>query len=384
MRFDSVLNLQAEIFKDVFDFVEEPHASRAGSSKPPVLVDPRVLEETLVQVQPEVISEAAPDFRPVGDVAGTQILATERRAGKIKKRDTDELALGVGHKGNRQEDGYELVVIYQDRRLKRSRLLARIAERCKGEMRIVYGGRVRAGAAWHRDLNPTLRIGSSVGHYRITAGTLGCFVRHRDSGANGFLSNNHVLANVNRGKPGDEIRQPGRSDGGSPADRIASLRAFVPIQFGSLSNLTDCAWASFEQPPRPVNARERFDSADIVVGTLATPNPREILPGEFVVKTGRTTGYTQGEVDAINVNNLNVDMGGGSVARFDNQIQITSLNKGSFSAGGDSGSLIVNTRSEAVGLLFAGSRSGGFENSGFTWANPIATVLEQLRLDIVR
>ncbi|MEP3276323.1 MAG: hypothetical protein ABJN26_07400 [Stappiaceae bacterium] len=384
MKFDSVLNLQADIFKTLFDFVELPASADLETSAIPVLVDPRVLDESIVQVEPIAISESAPEFKPIADVTEKQVLATERRAGKIEKRETDELALGIGHKGAQQDDGYELVVIYQDRRLKKSRLLERIAKHCKGEMRLVYGGRVRASGAWHRELNSTLRMGSSVGHFRITAGTLGCFVQHRETGANGLLSNNHVLANVNRGKPGDEIRQPGRSDDGSPADRIASLRAFVPIQFGGMTNLVDAAWASFDQPPRSVNASERFDSADISVGKLMGSAPRDILPGEFVMKIGRTTGYTQGEVDAINVNNLNVDMGAGAVARFDNQIQITSLNKGSFSAGGDSGSLIVNTQSEPVGLLFAGSRSGGFENAGFTWANPIATVLDQLGLNIVR
>ena len=88
-----------------------------------------------------------------------------------------------------------------------------------------------------------------------------------------------------------------------------------------------------------------------------------------VLKYGRTTGLTKGRVYAINVTiDVTYDT---DVARFENQIMIT---PGTFSAGGDSGSLIVvdSKRSadhhKAVGLLFAGS-------SLYTIANPIGPVL---------
>ncbi len=56
--------------------------------------------------------------------------------------------------------------------------------------------------------------GVSLGHYRITAGTFGCLVRDRASGAPLMLSNNHVLANSNDATVGDAILQPGPADGG--------------------------------------------------------------------------------------------------------------------------------------------------------------------------
>jgi hypothetical protein len=93
------------------------------------------------------------------------------------------------------------------------------------------------------------------------------------------------------------------------------------------------------------------------------------------MKYGRTTGLTKGRVDAINAT---VDVGYSTgVARFTGQIIIR---PGSFSAGGDSGSLIVSNergseKKKPVGLLFAGS-------SFFTVANPIGLVLEAFDPDI--
>ena len=90
-----------------------------------------------------------------------------------------------------------------------------------------------------------------------------------------------------------------------------------------------------------------------------------------VRKYGRTTGQTNGRIDAINAI-VNVNYGSPGVARFVNQIIIK---PGNFSAGGDSGSLIVVQKGgdagKPVGLLFAGSFS-------ITVANPIDAVLSQL------
>jgi len=72
--------------------------------------------------------------------------------------------------------------------------------------------------------------GVSIGHVDVTAGTFGCLVRR---GTEIFiLSNNHVLANVNSGQPGDAIIQPGRYDGGTPADKVAVLAEYIPLDFG--------------------------------------------------------------------------------------------------------------------------------------------------------
>jgi hypothetical protein len=91
------------------------------------------------------------------------------------------------------------------------------------------------------------------------------------------------------------------------------------------------------------------------------------------MKYGRTTGLTKGSIAFINAT-VDVNYGASGIARFVDQIVIQ---PGSFSAGGDSGSLIVldgkgrdiaNDKGKPVGLLFAGS-------AFYTIANPIDAVL---------
>ena len=94
--------------------------------------------------------------------------------------------------------------------------------------------------------------------------------------------------------------------------------------------------------------------------------------GTAVHKLGRTTGHTQGTITQTNVV-VDVQYGGG-IVRFENQMSIQSGIADPFSAGGDSGSLIVDTDDNAVGLLFAG-------NDVTTFANPIDEVLVALSIE---
>jgi len=70
--------------------------------------------------------------------------------------------------------------------------------------------------------------GVSIGHYQVTAGTLGMVVRK--NGVRYILSNNHVLANENKAQIGDSILQPGVYDNGTATDEIAKLSEFIPVQ----------------------------------------------------------------------------------------------------------------------------------------------------------
>ena len=210
--------------------------------------------------------------------------------------------------------------------------------------------------------------GYSVGHVKITAGTLGTCV-YDQIGTPGnpsgipnqyyILSNNHVLANSNNASPGDPILQPGPFDGGvDPADRIATLDRFIPITFeppvprAKHRNLVDAALASgeFHDLKREIHW----------VGHLSGWRPRSrINVGLEMQKTGRTTNYTTGRVTAIGAT-VDINYGGGRVARFRDQIIATAM-----SAGGDSGSICADRDNKAVGLLFAGS--------------PVATILNQIQ-----
>ena len=211
-------------------------------------------------------------------------------------------------------------------------------------------------------------IGVSTGHPDVTAGTIGARVT---DGSNIYaLSNNHVYANENRAIVGDTIIQPGSYDGGiAPADSIGTLYQFVPLDFNGGSNSIDAALA--------LSSVEYLNNATPSDG-YGTPKSgtADASIGMKVVKYGRTTGLTSGRVYAIHATvEVAYDAG---VARFENQIIIT---PGTFSAGGDSGSLIVvnskrsNNHHKAVGLLFAGS-------SLYTIANPIDPVLEALGVTI--
>ena len=216
--------------------------------------------------------------------------------------------------------------------------------------------------------DPTLRqrpapLGFSVGHFAITAGSIGA--RVVDSNGNVYvLSNNHVLANSNDASIDDAIYQPGAFDGGTAADQIATLFAFKPIDFSGAANSFDAAIArsttadlGFATPSDDgygAPSAQIFDDAN---GDGLFDNINDLL-GLPVQKYGRTTKLTHGQITGIN----------GTVtvcyevlyifciksATYNNQLIIDAAG---FSGGGDSGSLIVTDDGQfhAVGLLFAGS-----------------------------
>jgi hypothetical protein len=215
-----------------------------------------------------------------------------------------------------------------------------------------------------------LSIGYSVGHVKITAGTIGCFVSSQLPGEPGdfILSNNHVLADENRARPGDEIVQPGPADGGqSPGDVVADLSRFVPLTLTGKNDIDAAAALVVEGIA--------VDALTLQgLGALAGVRETPLESGETVWKVGRTTGLTQGTVTATEVDDLAVGYDIGTLV-FDNQVEIGPAVAGQpFSMGGDSGSLIVDAQRFAVALLFAGN------DVDATYANPIAAVFSGLRV----
>jgi hypothetical protein len=212
-------------------------------------------------------------------------------------------------------------------------------------------------------------IGVSTGNEgEASAGTIGCRVT---DGTNVYaLSNNHVYALEGRAPLGSQVLQPGLYD--MPFNQnnvIGRLSAFAQIDFSA-------------------TAENRIDAALAVSGTTflgnGTPSGGYGIPRadtldaavrQPVMKYGRTTKQTTGRVYAINAT-IKVTYTAG-VARFVNQIIIT---PGSFSAAGDSGSLVVyggrdGNYGKPIGLLFAGS-------SSLTVANPIDEVLDHFGVTI--
>ncbi|GAA5118968.1 hypothetical protein GCM10023320_23930 [Pseudonocardia adelaidensis] len=219
---------------------------------------------------------------------------------------------------------------------------------------------------------PEAPAGVSVGHEKVTAGTIGAIVTGRSAPRDKrmlMLSNNHVLANVNDAAYGDAILQPGPMDGGvNPADQVGVLDRFVTLNFDG-TNYVDCATA-WCWPDR-VRPEQVY---------LSGGNPQYFLMGSepilptvnmAVTKSGRTTQVTTGRITGVS-GPTNVRYANGRTAHFEEVISITGFT-GAFSAGGDSGSCIVthDTAHRPVGLLFA----GGF---GVTFAIRIDRVLDAL------
>jgi hypothetical protein len=216
--------------------------------------------------------------------------------------------------------------------------------------------------------NPLLKLrpaplGFSVGHPDITAGSIGG--RVADGAGNVFLlSNNHVLANSNDASTGDAIYQPGPYDGGTASDQIGTLFAFQAIDFSGGNNTIDAAIA--------LTTRDNTSNATPTDDAYGLPNAaifgdansdgvfdnKAALLGLPVQKYGRTTALTRGQITGINAT-LSICYEVLFIfcvkpATFVDQLIIE---PGSFSGGGDSGSLIVTDDSNRnpVALLFAGS-----------------------------
>ncbi|KAF1085854.1 hypothetical protein SPSYN_00583 [Sporotomaculum syntrophicum] len=224
--------------------------------------------------------------------------------------------------------------------------------------------------------------GSSIGHYKISAGTFGVIVKDKKSGEKLILSNNHILANGSNGSDGranlgDAILQPGPYDGGRQSDKIAELVRFVPLiraaepsdcpvaagianignwfiklvrpayemrfyKYSSTTNIVDCAVA------KPIN--DELIGEDIVeLGAVSGVGV--VQENMWVQKSGRTTGVTSGHVTAMGVT-LKVSLSDEESGWFSDQV-VADL----FCQPGDSGSLIIDKENKAVGLLFAGSNS---------------------------
>jgi hypothetical protein len=219
--------------------------------------------------------------------------------------------------------------------------------------------------------------GVSIGNCtRIMAGTLGCLVRRGNLLF--VLSNNHVMALSNTSPLNVGIPQPGRLDGGvCNNDVIARLTQFIPLNFtAGVCNFVDAAIARTS----PVLVDRRVLRPGGARQPLAPPAVQPAL-NMLVQKSGRTTQFTRGFIDTVNVT-VNVDYSPlGGIARFCRQFRVRNIAGGDFSRRGDSGSVVTTfPANRPVGLLFAGGTSGTLS---VTFCNPIIPVLNALGVEIV-
>lgn len=236
--------------------------------------------------------------------------------------------------------------------------------------------------------NLPIKLGTSGGNANnvntreCESGTLGSLVTR--AGTQFILSNNHVLADSDAGTVGDAITQPGLIDTSSPcvaadASTVANLSQFINIQATSpsadaaiakvVSGAVDTAGTILElgeTAPGGIPADEAPASTVLPVSSL-TPNVTA------VAKSGRSTGLTCSTVESTNTDvSVKYTRGLGGVAFTATYVNQVSFNGGTFSAAGDSGSLIVSQAgAQPIALLYAGSATD-------TVGAPAQTVLNNL------
>lgn len=224
-------------------------------------------------------------------------------------------------------------------------------------------------------------------------GTLGALVED-DEKNEYILSNNHVLAESDQGHRGDTIDQPGLIDGactplsrpGSTLHPVGTLAYAVPL--ASQQTNVDAALAL--AAPGAVDAAGSIlqlgapgqdgapEAAPPMAGSGETLTAANL--GMDVVKSGRTTGLTCSNVEAVALT-VKVDYYKDCAETqpyttkvYTNQIGIGGPH---FTDSGDSGALVLDaSNAEAIGLYFAGGTDG--DGHGLSVANPIGDVLTEL------
>jgi len=195
-------------------------------------------------------------------------------------------------------------------------------------------------------------------------GTLGSLVVR--GGTQYILSNTHVLARSDIATIGDPIIQPGLVDANcskSQATTVANLSQFYNLETGAAPKI-DAAIAQVISGD--VSTSGEIDYLGATADANGVPLPGAPHAGSgaaaavnmAVAKSGRSTGLTCSTVfSTLTSTSVQYQKGCGTGTTFSvtytNQVDVTG---GSFSAEGDSGSLIVSeSTADPVALLYAGS-----------------------------
>ena len=333
----------------------------------------------------EVVTEGRRGLRRAGGdftlEAGDPVVADEAESVRNRSRDwvhgSGVQGLGIGDKLTHGEPTGELALrVYVEKKKPRAKVENPVPKVVvvpgvgEGITDVIELGRIVPELFTER-VRPAMP-GSGLGHTAVTVGTFGCLVRKKGD-ANGLyvLSNAHVLANEGIAVRGDGILQPGSIDGGTPdGDSFARLSDFVPFEFTETSfpNLVDAAIAKVR--------RRTWVGPNLRILDIAPAGvSKTVRRGMHIKKVGRTTDYTTGVITDVHLRlalkyHRRSGSGRGRVG-FRDQVLCTR-----YSAGGDSGSVILNNNDKIVGLHFAGAASGSVFNR-------ITHVLELLDIEVV-
>jgi hypothetical protein len=196
-------------------------------------------------------------------------------------------------------------------------------------------------------------------------GTLGAIVIDNTSGARMMLGNFHVMCVDTAWKVGDAIGQPSDSSGPDCSSAIVGT-----IQQAFLGGEVDCAVAS-------ITARDHINAIMDIGPVTGIADP---VLGTAVRKRGATTGLTFGTIDSLYLT-IQTDYGEnlGSV-QLTNQISIAAdpTHNTQFADFGDSGSVVVNSANQVIGLLFGVDAAAGTVGA----TNPIKSVLDKLNVSM--
>ncbi len=236
------------------------------------------------------------------------------------------------------------------------------------DIEIEYVGAIEAQSAYVRHELPA-KPGDAIGLKEVVfgTGTLGCLVQKRDN-TRYILTAAHVIAMGEAISTDTLIYHPsvemqGDQEATPIARLIDAIRPVIGIE--NFGNKLDAAIAKVLDP-------HSVDAALHVIGVpkgVGQPVSR-FMP---VHKVGAVTGYSSGRVIDLDAK-IKVNYATGQ-AGFSGQVRCTD-----FTEPGDSGSLILNTDNEAVGLHLAGGIYRGQSSSYFT---PIQRVLGNLDVDLI-
>ena len=287
-----------------------------------------------------------------------KVLKNKHSSQLMKKHNLTGIGVGI-KKVNGQSTGRACLVFMVENKLPKSQITKdqMLPSTLEGvECDVVEMKKVKALALSYTTKIRPAEPGYSVGHYLVTAGTLGCVCY---KGSNTYiLSNNHVLANENNCQVGDPIYQPGTYDGGTSLDTIAYLDSWVPLTEGVN---VDCAIGKVSDITLVTNVGAWG-------GAITDYHDPEL--GDTLTKTGRTTGTNTGTVTAVNVDvSVNYDALGVVT------ISDCFITNNSMSNGGDSGSCMRFNDTIAAGLMFAGDvQSGGVSTISVYMTNIVSAL----------
>ncbi len=261
-----------------------------------------------------------------------------------------------------------------------------------------------------RDRQEVIIGGLSGANTNLTgeSGTIGYFCTRRSKLSRRkeihLLSNSHVFADLRRSNvdESDVIMQPSPGEASSSRP-IASLVNFSGLTFADMNhpNHIDAAIARLWAPcaHKPV--------IPLIGAVKGYVQKDDVEPGEAACKFGRTTGFTAGIVFSIYLDIWIRYARTGQSAFFQDQFLIepdlTKFTK--FVEQGDSGSLVVDAKQNALGLVFGGmtklpeslqrsqtaksnTAPGSAANKvkrieSYGVANPISVVLDRLKIELL-